>query len=473
MRILVWNIEKFSNLRITAQPGRTIEEADANRLSAQANLQYITTTVAEADADIFVVLETGSSQGGLGTLAAGNGPDGLLTLLAALQQVNPTWRVVPPLRCNPHEPVNGSTYTETVGVFWRNDVLEFTGPWVWPGGDTGPAVPQGDPDAYPDRWNVASGGSRAAAQCIFHNEIGHEVLFPTNSERRPYLTTFRVNDGGRTLKLFSIHTKPAYARDATARILAIDSAVLNPGDNEVTVLAGDFNLNLIGLNLAQNATIRGFRLWDFTLHPIHQPNNSYPPSRYLSRSSAHPNAYLRNELYDYAFEQYGPHAMPDQVFRMLVAERVAGAHIPGNPPDTTPTFTGDMGQTLANINNIQVTFNIGQQGATRDALDDGRMAVLFETTQPHGLVPMNMVLASNLADDTFNGYYEVLNVLDANRLVAVPFAGEFGPANSGGGTITAITRIQNVFRAMPNFGHIGPALNNIGTSDHLPIFLIV
>jgi len=462
MRILIWNIQFFTNNRVIGQQGANPAETLANQQSAQANLNLITSTVAEADADIFVILETLSSQGNLGTLGTGNGPDGLLTVLAALQQVNAAWRVVPPLRCNPREILDGHTYTESVGVFWRSDRLNFTGPWVWPGGN-GPSAPNAVPAAYPDPWAAACGNVTAAAQCIFHRDNGEELTFPNPLSRRPYLTTF--NDGNRTLKLFSVHTKPGTdAQTATARMLAIDPAVWTPADNEVSVFAGDFNLNLLALTPLEQAALALFTWEDFSLRQIHQPR----PSRYLRRAEAQPNAYHTNEIFDYAFVRYGQNARPNPVLPGLVVDRVSGMNTQNGLPD----FTTDMNQSLANISNLQTTFNIEQPGAYRNVLD-GRVIVLFATTEQHGLVPMEWVLADNVVDQTFNDYYQVAAVLDANRFIGLPHYGQFGPANSGGGTITAVTRIEDVFRAMPNFGHIGPPAYQIGTSDHLPIFLIV
>lgn len=469
MRILMWNIQFFTNNRITAQPGTTQQETLANQQSAQANLDFITSTIVEADADIFVVLETLSSQGEIGTLASGGGPDGLLTILAALRQIDANWCLVPPLRCNPQEILNGHTYTESVGVFWRNDRLQFTGPWYWTGGN-GPSHPLPNNAAtYNAPWDacVPPNMNRAAC-CRYFRQNYEEIFFPDQVNRRPYLTTFQ-DLNGRRLKLFSVHTKPGTAaQTATARMTGIYMPSIVPGQNEVSVFAGDFNLNLIGLNTVQSAAVQLFALSNFNLPNMFQPNNALPPSRYLPRNSSAPNGYLTDQLFDYAFVRYGQGAQPNQPLPQVVIDRVPGVA----SPNGLPQFSTHMNQSLANINNVQTTTNISQGGAVRQQVND-RMVTAFATADPHGLVPMDWVQVANVQNNTFNDHYQVIAELSTHSFLAIGTNQNVQPAHSGGGTVTAIFRLENIFRQMANFGHIGPPAYRIGTSDHLPIFLIV
>ncbi len=307
MRIMAWNIQFFTETRVNNPTGANTTERLNNMLTASANRQYITSTVAKADPSIFIVIEPLSEAGGVGTLASGGGPQGLLYLLNAFRQYDDNWCLVPPLKTRNRNP-DGRTYTETVGVFYRSDRLQFIGPYIWPAAAQagGPSVPPGVPaGAYLAPWNgTVPPGTTAAAQCTF-SQGGTEVTFPDPESRRPVLTTFReIAPPNRTLKVFSCHTKPGTdARTATVRMMGLAEAT--PGANEVSVFIGDFNVDFLSANTVTRATISYLRgIEGFT------PVINAPRTLYTRVADATPLAYLRNLCLDNAWIKYGAGAAP-------------------------------------------------------------------------------------------------------------------------------------------------------------------
>lgn len=469
MRILVWNIQIFTAKRITGQPGTSSAQTAANSESALANLLYIASTVEQANPDVFVILETLSGPGGLATLGTGEGPNGVLGLLAELRSLHSAeWCAVPPLRVNPRIVVEGTAYTETVGVFWRNDRVRFDGPFDWPAGApnaTGPSIRRGTGVAgtYPAPWaDAVPGGTTAAAQCRFYNANGDEILFTEAKHRRPYLTTFveRAGAAPRSVRIFSVHTKPGpVAQTAVARLVSLQNQDWMPGNGQVTVFTGDFNLNLRNPSMAELAVVQ-----QMSGRTIYEPNGTLPPSRYLPRARAMPAAYLTNQLLDYAFVYYGTNAEPNPVLPLVVVDRVAGVE-----PPNLPAFTRDMGQRLATILAIPphpiYTIAAAPAGAVRAA-----NVTTITTTVNHDLQAGSWFRVAGVANNTFNGEFTVTTTPTAQSFTyAQPRKRN---ARSGGGTATP-SPIADAFRLRWNFGHLGPPAQNVGTSDHLPIFFIV
>ncbi|HEX6041108.1 hypothetical protein [Longimicrobium sp.] len=464
MRILCWNIESFTSRRITPQPGATPAETHANAASARANLAYITSTVAQADPDVFTIVEARSNQGPVATLAEGEGPAGLLALLGELRALDPGWCLVPPLRLNPRDLLGINTHTETAGVFWRDDRLQFTGPFLWPAKTrAGPPVPNGPvvTGLYPAPWHatVPAGTSRAA-QCIFYRD-GAEWTFPHDWNRRPFLTRFSERAGkGRSIRLFSVHTKPGTtASTAVTRLSGMDPADWVPGADEVTVFAGDLNLNLAdtdsetttALQLCQDKGLRLLRPWSFP---------ALRPTRYLPRSVATPGRYSPDEILDFALVRWGtPPGMPVPRPVIVDAERVAGV----TPGAGLPAFADDLDTPLATITAPRA---MGPLGALRAG---GTAWYLTET--PHGLEAGDPVTVAGVTDPGFNGSFTVASIISGTQFsVAQPGLPD---AWQGGGAVVSANGVNRIFRRMENFGHLGPPAQNVGTSDHLPIFFIV
>ena len=309
-------------------------------------------TIEEADPDIFVVLEARYRPGPVAQLATGNGPAGLIHLLAEMREwTSPNWYLVPPLRVNPPDPLAIATHTETVGVYWRNDRLAFTGPFVWPAGAnnaSGPPIPPGGPAgaAYPAPWNaVVPAGTTAAAWCRYYDDSG-EILFNDAIHRRPYLTIFRERAGAmRTVNLFSVHFKPGVnAQTASAKLSDITG---RPRAGELTVVAGDFNINLLAPSLPERAALR---LWgpSFAQYTLMSPPAA-APTMIEANTAGLPGAYLRPYCLDFGFIRYGTGAAPAPGGPVAgVVNRVAGSAAAG----PLPAFSTDMAQTLGMVAGI-------------------------------------------------------------------------------------------------------------------------
>jgi hypothetical protein len=370
---MAWNIQFFTETRVNNPNGATQTERLNNMLTASANRQYITSTVARVDPSVFIVIEPLSDAGDVGTLAGGGGPLGLRYLLNAFRQYDNNWCLVPPLKTRNREE-DGRTYTETVGVFYRSDRLQFVGPYVWPQAAqaTGPSVPPGATAAtYPAPWDGAvPPGTTAAAQCQFRALNGTEITFPNPENRRPVLTTFReVAAPNRTLKIFSCHTKPGTdARTATARMMGLAEAV--PGANEVSVLIGDFNLDFRSANTVTGATILYLQgIVGFT------PVINAPPTMYTRVAYATPLAYLRNLCVDNAWIRYGIGAAPGGGLPLgYVVNRV----IDGTGP--APGVPWDMLDGLGEI----LALPVGQQNTTfRENVNFGHLGPPAAGTSDH------------------------------------------------------------------------------------------
>jgi hypothetical protein len=370
MRILVWNIKFFSEYRIVGQGGSTAALTDADARRAMASLIYIVSTVVAAQPDIFVVTEPRATPGQPGELADANsgGPAGLRTLLTQLQQwVAPTWYLVPPVRINTTQtPVlkrkdrnnqvfyelgaERGPYTECIGVFWDNAKVNFTGPWV----HTATGIAAGGAGvAYPAPWNATvpalPAPTTAAGQAVFTKASGSALNFPDFNSRKPFRTTFveAVGATPRTLDLYSVHNEVvARAAGATNSLRSLPFDKLTP--HRMTLVAGDFNLNLTGLGGEKLIAVDALGGWlGIKLQPpswwsFGMGRTRYDPTSVLSATYAEPGAYHTETAYDYAFLNYAPLARPAAPFApsLAIVDRVAGTP---NPP-----FDSDMAQDLGN-----------------------------------------------------------------------------------------------------------------------------
>jgi hypothetical protein len=182
---------------------------------------------------------------------------------------------------------------------------------------------------------------QAAGRCRFYGN-GAEILFPDQYNRRPFYTTFQErNPPSRTLRLFTMHTSPGTARDGLARMLDIAERI--PGNNEVSLIIGDINVNINQMSTVESATMQFFAMHDHFRVLLPPLNQIFSPTRVLARTGATPAQYLTNELLDYGLVRWGPNALPPGIVSQVV-DRVAGAPQP---------YTSDMVAPLATIGNIQ------------------------------------------------------------------------------------------------------------------------
>ncbi|UIJ71029.1 hypothetical protein [Aurantimonas sp. HBX-1] len=279
-RILYWNIEKFAANKM-ANPS-TKRQRGASMTAAQASaarLAYINTHWGITAGgvlsrpDIIVIVEVATGYDGPGILARGSGPDGALALLVALRAVtgNANWMLVPPLQTGPRE---------AVAVYFDSSNLVFTGPWLWPGG-VGPAIAPLAPGVFGPALptvayaapfagalpvaavpagtiNTGTAQDQLAACTDFtyaaaHMNAGTAVNF--GALRTPYWVSFAEMSGGgalpvvRNISLFCIHSPASAAAGQYLTDLA-DLAEITDGiaANEVRVVLGDFNVNLLNNN---------------------------------------------------------------------------------------------------------------------------------------------------------------------------------------------------------------------------------
>lgn len=338
MKILVWNIKFFSLNRIKGQPFPDIKTRLDDAARAFASLVYIGLTVKAAAADIFVVIEPRASPGDPGTLVDpdSGGPSGLIELLSNLRQLDDNWFLVPPQRINStrQDPIDkGSQYTECIGVFWRNNRVNFTGPWANTALGIGPATTNVPAVPYDDPWKkVVPDKMSAAGRCLFFEGL-KELGFPDATSRKPFLTTFtEVGGMTRTLWLFSLHnethSKSARATDALRKLpFAFREKRI------ITLLAGDFNINLSAPDTSQATSLCALRdsfgaLWPPKMGTILGEGDVYQSTIVMPSSQATPAAYQKPESLDFAFLNYAEGAEPELTPSCQVVDRVAGAPYP-------------------------------------------------------------------------------------------------------------------------------------------------
>lgn len=266
-KILAWNLHFFDLDRIAT----VADPADhrlpmAERVTALNKLYndiYLWWTITDLDPDIFVMTELKTDGGELGTLITGKGALAALKVLTDLRKHNPNWCLVPPVRINhvlqKRQGKHRSTYTEGIGVFYRSDRLDFTGPWFWPGATNpddskkGPvAIPANAGQQYPDIWaDCLPPACNFAGRVILKDSNGRLVDFVDRAHRRPFFTTFRErHDGRRNIHLASVHLLPLTNANPVDTIKrALNKVVLwfpayQPViNNTVSIIAGDLNLD--------------------------------------------------------------------------------------------------------------------------------------------------------------------------------------------------------------------------------------
>jgi hypothetical protein len=301
MRLMTWNINRFNQ----ATFNRSIWNAD-----------YIYTTALGQALDILIVIEVQTAHAGVrGQLITGNGQTGVMTLLNLLRASpgNPDWRLVPPARLS--NVFAGDEYNEGIAVFYNNGTLNFTGPnYIDAHGITTPNVLNAAA-AYPLAWNGAlPGGNNRAGRVDFqrYDDANTTLNFPTNQDRRPWYTTFTERGGAlRNLKLFSVHLPPNTARASEATMnLSLCAELRNGiGANDVVIVAGDFNVNLVNLQVMNHV--------DFVRYSyLYAAMNSGPEFGAAETRIAGANAatlqgnapgygYLLNESLDNVYLRYG------------------------------------------------------------------------------------------------------------------------------------------------------------------------
>jgi len=237
VRLLVWNIEKFSFNRISP-------------LNRHNYVNGVISPVAAARPDIIAIIEVVARGRPLGSLLINTGMNGTwlqvfrLNLLTA--PATP-WRVVPPLS------LTGGTRAEAISVFYNSTTVNLIGPNVWAGPALG-SVPIGAAPAAPygGIWGgpTVAGANTFAGRCQFNDVNNNPISFPTALHRRPWFVRFQeVAPPARTFNLFFVHTSPFPVANCVAGVQAlwnIPEITAPPVAGQVDVVAGDFNIDAIG-----------------------------------------------------------------------------------------------------------------------------------------------------------------------------------------------------------------------------------
>ncbi len=278
-RILYWNLNNFSQRKID------INVPAPNHIRPTWRLTHIVHEVVNPipppplpansppAPDMIVIAEcfsrvreVGHPGGAIGSLARVG--RGLRLLLDEFRlALGPTWCLVPPLM------LGDLGLREGVAVYYNAATLTFTGPWVY-SWDAAAGVNRGRAltaatfanrapytfnwlQALPDpvnaspplqlnrSWLTPFGNVEewcGAGQWQFQTAAGAAIHFPAAQNRPPFYTRMQENaPGGRTLKVFTVHTSPATADQATQNIGQIQELAIAAG--EVGVVLGDFNVD--------------------------------------------------------------------------------------------------------------------------------------------------------------------------------------------------------------------------------------
>lgn len=274
-RVLFWNINNFSSNKIDNQTN----QLTAAQSLARAN-HIIFDVFNQQVPDIFVVVEVFNRRNETllsGVPVFGNARVGVTQLLTEIRLAtgNAQWMVVPAITSGKYG------YTEGVAVFYNSANLHFLGPYVYGpdyttvAGYTQPmnrACPLADtvrpanrpntwpdgPQAYPGPWaGCLPNRAYALPNTNMPNEDmlagqwqfpanGGVLSFPNDQNRSPFFTKFGDPNNNRIINLYSVHTSPDSAVNGTRQVINIPN--IAPGGNEVTVIAGDFNVDCFATN---------------------------------------------------------------------------------------------------------------------------------------------------------------------------------------------------------------------------------
>jgi hypothetical protein len=326
-RILYWNLQNFSLPKIFDTTNWPAFVQSQNRLNHILNEVIAPTPPLPANSppppDIIVISEIFSRtrevsyEGnvvGSGTRVG----QAVLRLLDSIRnRLGNTWCCVPPIS------LGNFGIREAVAVYYNSAALTFTGPYVWSQAvglnlsrpSTAPNIanvvnyPISWQNALPNPTNpigvlqlnrtwAAGGGAminewQGAGQFEFYNVPpagGGRINFPGPNNRGPFYTRL-LDAGGRTIRLFTVHTSPATAVAATVNVAGI-TELQAIAANEVNVILGDFNVDTF--NMAVNGAYvpienLGYEMLIDSRDPA---NNAVTPAR-LPYCLTHflPNAY--------------------------------------------------------------------------------------------------------------------------------------------------------------------------------------
>lgn len=309
MKIMVWNIEKFTQAKFedheyypTANLGRKRKRqynAGYDRVFYMRRVVNAWGSAADRP-DVIAIVETMINRDtALGRPMNQLDSSGVLQFLTLIKAAtgNNAWRVVPPIKCNPPKPalhVGKWAAQEAVAVFYNTHTVTFAGPDHWTAAGIQRPGGGGAPVAYPNPWHTGTitGATTRAGRVAHTDTAGNEVLFPAAMNRRPFMVDFReVGGAARLFRCLFIHTSPAHGpagTHVTGTTAVADIADMDPAHNTTAapdyyVACGDFNVN------------------DYWMH---ETNAAYPPltalnyRRMLRTANTDSTHYLRDHEAD-------------------------------------------------------------------------------------------------------------------------------------------------------------------------------
>ncbi|MDT9726215.1 hypothetical protein DUZ99_14635 [Xylanibacillus composti] len=272
MKVLVWNVEKFTEAKfqakviITGNWSKKRLRLPIDELLAYMEMVFTGNGNASHTPEVIAILEAlAPDNQDLGELLDRNsgGARGLVAMLNYIKQWtnNNNWRLVPPLKCNTQKPANTPwAQSEVVGVFYDTSRVTFNGPNAWinnqsqqPGAG---AAAQYDAGVN-SIWNDAAitNSTTLAGQVRFYETNGNEILFPNDQNRRPFLVDFTEQYGNnRKIRMAFMHTSPGFHLGGTRSMGKIAELTPTGGtDPTISIAAGDFNVNDYHTNSANKA----------------------------------------------------------------------------------------------------------------------------------------------------------------------------------------------------------------------------
>ncbi|MDQ3933510.1 MAG: hypothetical protein M3340_02640 [Actinomycetota bacterium] len=272
-RILFWNIETFALNKIADPSTSPVKKGSKQKKNERAKdrLAYIRHVFDVVKPQVIVVVEVETGYDARGRLARGAGLSGSVRLLDELRgSMGAAWMLIPPIQTGPKE---------AVAVYYDSTRRFFTGPYRWPGGAEATAAAAAVTGDYPSgpgpdlmaclpdpkdgakprgaipqgaQYNIGRDERRCAARTTdFTARVTKKTIPWGDKARAPYMVTFaETNAKGtvvRNLTLFAVHA-PASAFNAPTYMewLSVTTQIVDArAANEVRVVLGDFNVNLL------------------------------------------------------------------------------------------------------------------------------------------------------------------------------------------------------------------------------------
>ncbi|MEO8381653.1 MAG: hypothetical protein ABI779_18470 [Acidobacteriota bacterium] len=261
MKVLIWNVEKFTISRLTNTTIRkegqfTSRKVTVEPARVESYFQEVFTGGGDADytPEVIAILELLTPKDPLGTLLGEGtaGAQGMFRLLKLIKQWthNPAWRLVPPLKLNPKKPVGLDAkwaQNEAIGILYDSSRVAFRGPNVWNNNQSlGPAVAGQPYGAAGSVWRkvAITGGTTNAGIVQYYDQAGTAIRFDDYHHRRPFLVDMQETYGTqRLIRLVFMHTSPGFHEGGTREMAKMTQLQPGTAGPPIVLCGGDFNVN--------------------------------------------------------------------------------------------------------------------------------------------------------------------------------------------------------------------------------------